>query len=191
MHLKQLFGRIVEFTVKMLTSPRHFWDDVSERKVTIRVFRQFYLPFVIFVSLTRAIGDLLNSPEILISYTIITGLKEAFVYVIHFFIMVFVLNRLTTVFGGKENTESSRLAIGFSITPFFLMAVITGLFPFLYVLNVLGLYGLYIFYTGVPKLFGIPKSRIISFSVTAILANFVIFAVLSIIFWNLLGTFYY
>ena len=190
MQLKQLLGRIAEFSVKMLTGPRRFWDDITERKATIRVFSQFYLPFVILVSITSSIGDLLNSPEILISYTVVTGLKDIFVYLIHFFIMVFVINQLTTAFGGTENIESSRLAVGFSMTPFFMVAAITGLFPFLYVLNVLGLYGLYIFYTGVPKLFGIPKSRIIAFTVTAILVNFVIFAVLSIIFWKLLGTFY-
>ena len=190
MQLKQVLSRIAEFTLKSITSPHHFWENVVERKATIKVFPQFYLPLLIVTVLAGIAGEFLSNPEALLSFSLVYAVKQIIVFLIHFFISVYVINKLLAYAGGKENTESAQMAVGFSMGPIFLVSIITGLFPFLYPVNILGLYGLYLFYCGVPRLFEIPETRIKMFIVAAVLANFFIFASLSIIFWKLLDFIY-
>lgn len=190
MQLKQVFERIAGFTLHMATEPNKFWDDVIENKTTIRVFSQIYFPFIILAALASVIGDILSSSEILWSYSISKGIREAIVYLIYFYLAGFVMNKLVGAFGGIENKVSCQLAVGFSSVPFFIVAIITGLFPFLYAINLLGLYGFFIIYIGIPKLFNVPENRIKVFSVAVILSNFLIFAILSLLFWKLLESFY-
>ena len=190
MQLKQIISSIVEFTPKLITSPRLFWENVVERKSTINVLGQFYLPLLVLTVLSGIIGEFLSNPEALLSYSLICGATQAAIFIAHFYISVFVINKLLVYSGGNENTNSAQMAVGFSMAPIFLASMVTGLFPFLYPIGILGFYGLYVFYCGVPKLFEIPETHTKIFIFAAVLANFFIFAILNIVFWKLLDVIY-
>lgn len=190
MQLNKIISRITELTLKIITSPHHFWDDVIERKATIKVLSHFYLPLLILTVFAGIVGEFLSNPEALLSYSLIYGAKQVIVFIAHFYASVFVINMLLVYSGAKENTFSAQMAVGFSMAPIFLVSMLTGLFPFLYPISIFGLYGLYVFYCGVPRLFEIPEHRTKMFVLAAVLANFLIFAILNIIFWKLLDVFY-
>lgn len=190
MQFKQIISRAAEYTIKSISNPNHFWDIVIERKITNRVLIHFYLPLLTLAVLAEIIGEFLSNPEALLSYSLILGVKQLIVYILYYFIAVFAINKLLVLFGGKEDNKSAQMSVGYSMAPFFIVSALTGLFPFLYPINILGLYGLFIFYCGAPKLFEIPDTRTKPFIIAAVLANFSIFAVLNIIFWKILEVFY-
>jgi len=185
MELKQIFSQTMHFILKMVSSPRAFWEEVIERKATIHIFSHFYLPLLVVVVLAGIVGEFLSNPEALLSYSLEQGFKQAVVFLLYFPISAYIVNSLSTIFGGNENLTLAQMAIGFSMAPVLVVSIITGLFPFLYPLGILGLYGIYVFYRGVPYLFGISGRHMIFFTVSAIVVNFITFAVLSIIFWKL------
>src|SRR5690606_11437209 len=101
----------------------------------------------------------------------------------------FLTNELIKAFGGKKNIFIARKLVVYSLTPFLMVSIITGMFPFLYVMDVLGLYGIYIFWMGARTLLEFPERKQTSYILVTTMANFFVFSFLSIFLSKLLTAF--
>ena len=110
--------------------------------------------------------------------------------VLQYLIGVYITNELIKTFKGQKDIVSVRKLVLFSMTPFLLVSIVTGLFQFLYVLDILGVYSFYIFWLGANELLDLPKEKKDSYIIITIIVNFFVFSFLSILLSNLLKAYF-
>ena len=184
------YRQLIQTSIRLLVEPGKFWKEKKEEEGSNRIFKDFFLPLVLLVGLAVFVGELITSSEFLLSYAIAKSVREIASYVIQYFLSVYLLNELLTSFGGvKDKLAMSRL-VAYSLLPFLIVSLVTGLFPALYVLNVVGLYGLVLFVLGVKGSLEIPVNNQNRYIMIAFLLIFLIFTLVNVFCWKLLQAFY-
>jgi hypothetical protein len=120
-----------------------------------------------------------------------SGLSQA----IFSFVMVLVglllfaaiVNALAPTFGGRKNLNEAFKLVAYSATPGFVAGALS-VFPPLAMLELLAaLWGLYIFYVGVPVVMQTTKDKALPYTIVSMVCAFVIGLVLSIAIGAVLG----
>jgi hypothetical protein len=89
-------------------------------------------------------------------YSIFTGIKYLVLFLVVIYSAALVLGEITKPLDlGKNFTISFRLTV-YSLTPLFFCQIASHLFESLIFVNVLSLYGMYIFWTGAEKMLDPP-----------------------------------
>ena len=190
MDFKQEYKRLLNESWQLIIEPRKFWDLKKEHAASIDVMKNFYLPFVVLVGIASFLGKLLTSSEFLFSTVLLECLREMLVYILLYYGAVYVSNELISGFKGEKNKELIKLIVAYSLFPFLLASMVTGLFPGLYALSVVGLYGIFLFIVGIGKCITLPEDYRPRYILITILVIFLIFVLLNLITGKLLQFFY-
>jgi len=78
--------------------------------------------------------------------------------------IAFIVNFLAPKFGGVQNDLNSFKLIVYCYLPLFVLGV-SNLIPALVGLHILGLYGIYLFYLGLPIMMQVPEEKTLPFTV--------------------------
>jgi len=175
--VKNISGRIKI----LLLNPKEFWrarklSGENQRQLLAR----YFFPLIILVSAAVFVGEYISSKHFYASYAVAKSGRTLILFTLQYFISIFFTYELIKPFGGKKDLPVVQKLVVYSLTPFLLVSLISGLFPVLYALNVLGLYGFYIFWVGVQENLDFPERKVSSYILTAILVNFFMFSFLSI-----------
>ncbi|HKJ42039.1 MAG TPA: Yip1 family protein [Sunxiuqinia sp.] len=190
MDFKERYQSLFQTSARLLVEPGQFWRETQKEKSTTEVFRDFFLPLAILAGVAIFLGELITSAEFLFSYAIFRSLREIFSFILQYFLSVYVLNELLTSFGGVKNRLAISRLVAYSLLPMLVVSFITGLFPALYILEVLSLYGIFLFYKGVKGSLEIPEANKKWYAAIAFLLVFLIFMILNVTSWKLLQAFY-
>ncbi|MGQ8335825.1 Yip1 family protein [Sunxiuqinia sp. A32] len=190
MDIKQEYIRLLNDSWQLTIEPRQFWESRKSGEGDVNVLYRFFLPIVFLVGIAIFLGELITSPEFLLSYAISKSFREIAVYLLQFFAASYLTNELLTSFGGSKNMSLVKPVIAYSLFPFLLVSAVTGLFPALYVLEILGLYGVVLFVLGVQVCFEIPEGNRTRYILITILVNFFTFALINVISWKLFQAFF-
>ena len=88
-----------------------------------------------------------------------------------------VIDALAPTFGGQKNFENALKVATYSSTPYWLASIFT-IIPALSFLVILGLYGVYLLYLGLPVLMKAPKERALWYTAAVFACMLVITLVL-------------
>jgi hypothetical protein len=134
----------------ILLYPSKHWETIYSGNIPVKLIRNsFLIPLIILVSIALTIGSIVffNS-ELSVLYSIMLGIKSFIVLLATTYLTAYMLGEITYPLDlGKDFNISFRLVV-FSLTPFLLCQVVSSVFESLLFINVIGLYGLYIFWTG-------------------------------------------
>lgn len=181
--IKKISGRIRE----LIINPREFWKDQKLAGDNHReLLTGFYFPLLLLVAAAVFIGEYFSSSHFYVGFAAAKFVREIVLYTLQYFVSLFFTLELIKTFGGKKNLAVVQKLVVYSLTPFLLVSFISGLFPFLYVIDVLGLYGFYIFWIGVQENLEFPERKESSYILVTILVNFFMFSFLSIILSKLI-----
>jgi len=145
----------------IIFSPAKAWETIDSENKSIKVIRDnFLFPLIILVTISAIAGSLLfTNTELSPVYSVFTGIKWFLVFFISIYLTSLILGEITFPLDlGKDFSVSFRL-IAYSLAPFILCQVLSRLFESLLFVNVIGLYGLYIFWTGAEKLVNPPQYK--------------------------------
>ena len=145
----------------IILNPVKAWETIdSENKPTKMLGGSFLLPLISLISISAIIGSLIfTNAELSPVYSVFVGLKCFILLYITVYASTFLLSEITFPLDlGKDFKISFRLIV-YSITPFLLCQVLSRLLESLLFVNILGLYGLYIFWTGSEKLLSPPQHK--------------------------------
>ncbi len=145
----------------IIINPVKAWEIIdSENKSESVTRNSFLFPVILLVSVSATAGSLIyTNAEISPVYSVFVGLKCFLLYYITVYASAFILREITYPLDlGRDFTISFRL-IAYSIVPFLLCQVLSRLFESLLFVNVLALYGLYIFYTGAERMLTPPAHK--------------------------------
>ena len=189
--MKFTFSNIIDRVKEILLNPKTFWiTNKDEEENQSQLFTGYLIPFLISVSLAVFLGEFFRSTHFYMGFAVLKAVREMVLFLLQYFIAVYFTNELMKTFGANKNIEISRRLVAYSLTPLFLVSIVTGLFPFLYALDVLGIYSFYIFWIGGKELLVFPDQKRDSYLIITIVVNFFVFSFLSILLSKLLTAYY-
>jgi hypothetical protein len=155
------FNFLFKSLLRIIFTPGKAWDIVLMENRPIKILRNSFLfPLIAIVSISAFLGSIIFANETLQPvYSVMVGVKFFLLLLIVPFISAFILNEITKPLDlGKNFTTSFRLIV-YSMTPFFLCQIASHLFESLIFVNILALYGMYIFWAGAEKILNPPDYK--------------------------------
>jgi hypothetical protein len=168
---------------KILFSPVNAWETIDSENRPVKTVRNSLLfPLLILVTIAAIIGSLLfTNTELSPVYSVFTGIKWFLIFFMSIYLTSFITGEITFPLDlGKDFSVSFRLIV-YSITPFILCQILSRLFESLLFVNVIGLYGLYIFWTGSEKLLNPPHYKKMPLLIAAVITLTAIYISMSFV----------
>jgi len=177
----------------IIFSPVKAWDTIDSENKSVRVIRDnFLFPLIILVSLSAIAGSLLfTNSELSPVYSIFTGIKWFLVFFLTIYLTSFILGEITFPLDLGRNFSVSFRLISYSLAPFILCQLLSRLFESLLFVNIIGLYGLYIFWTGAEKLLNPPQYKKMPLLIATTITMGVIYVGTNVLFNMLVDKVYY
>lgn len=145
----------------ILLNPSKYWETIHSENTPVKLIRNnFLLPLVILVSIASITGSLIFfNTELSVVYSIMLGIRIFIVLTATSYITSYILGEITYPLDlGKDFNISFRLIV-YSLTPFLLCQILSSVFESLLFVNLIGLYGLYIFWTGADVTLKPPQHK--------------------------------
>lgn len=175
----------------MILNPKDFWISKKEKEENqTELLIGYFLPVLLVVAVVVFLGEFFRSTHFYMGYAVLKAVREIILFLLEYYLAVFFSTELMKTFGGEKNIAVARKLVIYSFTPLLLVSMVTGLFPFLYVLDILGLYSFYIFWVGVGELLVFPDQKQNSYAILTIVVNFFVFSFLSIFLSKLLTVYF-
>lgn len=175
-----LVQEINALTQEMIFNPRAFWKSHSEiRETQDDLFKNLLFPLLAVVCTAVFFGEFFRSDYFRIWVALLWAIREVMLFATLYFVGVYGSNEILKYYGYEERTEPLKKLVAYSMVPFMLISVGTGIFPFFYFLDIFGIFGFYIFTVGSNKLLAIPKEKRGNLILKIIIANWIVFGLLS------------
>lgn len=182
------------FKVKnILTNPAKAWETIySENKPVSSIRNSLLLPLILLVSVSTTAGSLMyTNAEMSGVYSVLTGIKSFFLFFISVYATAFIHKEITYPMDLGRNFAVSFRLISFSLVPLLLCQVLSSFFESLLFINVLALYGLYLFWTGTGKLLAPPAYKKMPILVISCISFIGIFVACNLLFTMIMDRIYF
>jgi len=186
MDFKAQFSWLFQESWALLGEPKKFWKTKLAEGFSQSVFGTFFIPLIILAGVAILLGEIFWNEELLWSYAIFKSLREILSYLLQYLITALVMIRLLENYKGTPNSKTVYNVLAYSLLPFIIASIVTGLFPGLYVLGIVGLYGFYLLVLGIQTCLEIPKENQSRFIILSILLIVLIFGTVNVISWKIL-----
>lgn len=178
---------LIERVKAILLNPNVEWPVIADEPGDAAGLLVNYVAILAFIpALAGFIGGSLigvTTPLLLVRVPISSGLFGAAVdYLIAFvvvYIVAFIIDVMAGRFGGRRDFASALKLSVYSFTPFWIAGIFL-LIPGLRFLTILGLYGLYLLWTGVPPLMRAPRDQALGYAATVVGCTLIIHLVIAI-----------
>jgi len=173
---------LVERVKNIIVSPKTEWDIIQQEETTPA---NLLLSYVAILALIPAIAGIIGqsvvgitllgtSFHMPITWSIIGAVVQYILAFVGVYIVAFVADALAPSFGGQKNSIQAMKGVVFSYTPMWI-AGIFAIIPILGWLAILGLYGFYLLYLGLPKLMNVPQERALGYLVVVIVVAIIVY----------------
>jgi hypothetical protein len=187
--LKVLYSKIYALVQELILNPRAFWKSRADaRESQDELFKNLLLPLLGAAAISVFLGEFFRSDYFRIWVAALWALREIALFASLYFVGVYGTNELIKYLGFEEKIEALQKLVAYSLVPFLLISVVTGLFPFFYFLDIFGIYGFYIFLMGGRRLLAFPREKRDKTILQIMAANWIIFGLLSFTLARLLMT---
>lgn len=173
---------IVERVKKILLEPKKEWEIIAgETTNTSELYKNYIIPLAAIGPVASVIGMSIVGISIPLAGTfrlpIITSIGSAVVqYVLSLvgvYILALIVDFLAPNFYGEKNINQALKLAAYSYTASWLSGIFV-IVPALSFFMILGLYGLYLIYTGIPILMKAPQEKSLGYTVTVVIAAIII-----------------
>jgi len=138
----------------IILNPVKAWEAIDSENRPVKLVRNsFFFPLIILVSVSAFVGSLIfTNAELSPVYSIFVGIKCFGLLFFTIYATAFIFSEITYPLDlGKDFSVSFKIIV-YSTAPFLMCQILSRLFESLLFVNIIGLYGLYIFWTGVEKM---------------------------------------
>ncbi|ARN81390.1 Yip1 family protein [Methylocystis bryophila] len=162
----------------LLIDPEGEWALIeAQRPSVLDIYRSYVLPLALIPPFASFLGGYFfgfGRPTLEVAHLTFWGglLRAGLQYALSLpllFLIAFLLSSLAPHFDGKSDDRRAMALTAFSYTPVWL-ASLFGLVPGLRWLDILGLYGIYVFYHGVTRMLRCPKDNVDVLTLVALAA---------------------
>lgn len=173
MDFKFLYFRITN----IILNPIKAWDAIHSENLPLKYVRDsFFLPLTLLVTLSAFFGSMLfTHTGFLKIYSVLFGLKYFLLIVLAVYVTTFFFMEISRTFGLKQDFTTSFKIITYSVAPFLICQLISRLIESFIFVNVLALYGLFIFWIGIEKMTNPTEKRKIQLLMAASVIFIIVF----------------
>ncbi|HZL76226.1 MAG TPA: YIP1 family protein, partial [Bacteroidales bacterium] len=142
-------------------NPAKAWESISSENRPLKDTRNsFLLPLAALVAVSAMAGSfLLANKQFSIIYSLLEGLKYFILLVAMAYSSAVILKQMTYALDlGRDFSVAFKL-IAYSLTPLYVCLVVSNLFESMVFIDILALYGLFIFWEGVIKMINPPEHK--------------------------------
>lgn len=190
MGIKQLYTQLLTESKELILEPKNFWKKKGEGSFNGRVVTEFYIPMVFLAGIGQFLGEIIWNDEYLISYAFFDAIRIVVSYLAQFFILIPILQMIQNNYGGIRDRNRTGLVLVYSLFPFIAASFITGLFPGLYILSIVGLYGFYLYVLGTKSCMEIPPENQTKYIALSIFLIVLVFGMVNVVSWRILQSLY-
>jgi hypothetical protein len=173
----------------ILLNPKQEWQTISKEATAIP---ELYKTYVAILAAIGPVASIIGMSIVGISIpfagsfrvSIFTSISSAIVHyiltLVGVYVLALIIDALAPTFSGQKNLTQAFKVAAYSNTPGWVIAVV-GIIPSLSPLMILGLYGFYLLYLGLPVLMESPREKSLGYTIAVIIAAIVIFMVIGFI----------
>lgn len=186
-------NKLFLYVVKdIIINPIKAWEIIDSENKSVSVIRNSFLfPIILLVSVSAAAGSLIyTNAELSPVYSVFVGIKCFLLYYITVYASAFILREITYPLDlGRDFAISFRLIV-YSIVPFLLCQILSRLFESLLFVNILALYGLFIFFAGTEKMLTPPGYKKMPMLIATTLTFIGIYVITNLLLTTLIDKIY-
>ena len=145
----------------IILNPPKTWEVIHSEKWPVKEVRNSYLfPMVLIVAISSFTGSIIFTNSTLSPvYSVLVAVKYLILHLFVVFTSSVIFGEITKALDlGKDKAVSFKI-IAYSMAPLLLCQIISHLFESLIFINILSLYGLYIFWSGTEKMLEPPEHK--------------------------------
>jgi len=170
----------------ILLQPKATWEVIDAEPASVgSIYRSYVIPLAAIPAVCGALGSSLIGRGAF-GITVRIGPVDALVSgvlsfagaLIGVYVIALIIDALAPNFGGTKNPVQAFKVAAYSATPGWVAGVVLLLPPLTMLLLIAALYGLYVFYLGLPRLMKAPEDKAVAYTAVTIIVGFVVSIVL-------------
>ena len=179
MDFRFLYNRTKYFII----SPVKAWEVVHRENRPINYVRgSFFLPLVILVSLSSFFSSMFFiNTTLKPMYSVLACITTFLFLYFGAYMSAFIVKEITRALDLGHDFVVAYKLVAYSLTPILLTLTVSRLLESLLFLNLLGLYGLYIFWTGMKEMVNPPEHKQRPMMIATVVAMLIIFGSLQVV----------
>ena len=178
--MKEQAEKIYLISREMVLNPNGFWASLSEKEKTSNfLLKGLLMPLVMVYAFAVLLGEFFSSDYFRLWLGLLWVLREVFLVSVLYYCGVFATNKVLERTGFKQNETNLKILVVYSLLPFLIVSILTNFLPFFRFLDSVGFYGFYIFWLGSKTLLYLPEEKRDNITLKIIVANWIVFALLS------------
>ncbi len=180
-------------TKYFIINPGKAWDVVHREERPMRFVRgSFFVPLVILVAVSSFLGSMFFiNTTLKPMYSVMTAVSTFLFLYLGVYCSTFVVREIMKAMDLGHDFLVAFKLVAYSMAPIFLSLTVSRLFESLLFINVLGLYGLYIFWIGMEVMVNPPDHKKLPMIIASVISMLIIFFLLQIILSKLSQTLYF
>jgi hypothetical protein len=161
----------------IVTDPEKAWENIEkENKPVSEVRNSILLPLILLASLATFVGSLIfTNSELPTSYSVLVAIRSFIVLYSTIYFTALLFGEVTPRLDLGKNFNTSFNLVVFSFVPFLICQIISGIFESLQFVNIIALYGLYIFWAGFEKFLNPPQHKKLPLLIAVIIIAIVVY----------------
>lgn len=181
MNLTFVFNRVRN----LIVNPKAEWAVIQTESLSKdAVVKTYAVPLILIMAACSIVGSIITVSNL--GYAILKALGIFGFTYIGIFVSARIIHELTTSFNSKKDLDTTFRLVVYSFTAYFIISALVNLWPPLGMLNVFGLFSLYLFWVGTPILLETPEDNRVGFVVVSALVIAGVFAILYLILEGIL-----
>lgn len=181
----------------ILVTPRAEWPVIDAEPATVgSIYRNYVLILAAVPALAGLIGNLLFGYSLLgISIrmpfaTVISGAITQYILALaSVFVLALIIDALAPTFAGTKNQVQALKVAAYSNTAGWVAGILMILPQLAPIAALLGLYGFYLLYLGLPLLMRAPQDKALAYTIVTVIAAIVLFVIVGALAATLSGLF--
>jgi hypothetical protein len=178
---------LIDRVKRILLQPKEEWQVISGEITTTS---ELYKNYIMLLAAVGPVAAFIGMSIVGISVPILGTFRVPFTTAIastavHYvlgligvYILAMIIDYLAPTFSGEKNMDQAFKLAAYSYTAGWLAGIFV-IIPALGILSILGLYSIYLLYTGIPVLMKAPQEKSLGYTVAVVVAAIIIFVVIS------------
>jgi hypothetical protein len=180
--MKDFALKIYALAQELILNPKEFWKSHHNLKGNHRELSESLLyPLIATAAATVFLGEFFRSDYFRIWIGLLWVVRKILLFGAIYYMGVYGTNKILKYLNAEQNEAQLQILVIYSMIPFLLVSIVTGLLPFLRFLDIFGVYGFYIFWLGSKRLLHFQEDKLDNMVLRVTLANWIVFVLLSFI----------
>jgi hypothetical protein len=189
MDFRFLYHRIKYFII----NPGRAWDVIHRENRPMKYVRgSFFMPLILLVTVSAFVGSMfLTNTTLKPMYSVLVAIATFLELYLAVYVSAIALREIMKALDLGHDFVTAFKLIAYSFSPVYTVLIVSRLFESLLFINVLGLYSIYLFWTGMEIMVSPPEHKKIPMVIATAVVTLAVLLLLQVLLSRLAATVYF